>query len=269
MLITDAARSQSDQLRSREIRYVSMMGLRPACLILGAILISVKPPLLPLWLILCAAGMVFLPWAAVLIANDRPAKSKAERDAPTAAAASPHDARAAAGRGDQGPHHRRRRLGTARRPGPTAADPRAAPAASASAGSAPAHHAVSRPAAKASPAPVGSITGTRTPATDRNTPSRRLQTAPSPPRLTTTLRAHRGERRRLIRRDCRDRRARPPRRRCRGAGRRRVPSPGRPRHRPGARGPPRPRRRWSSGRARGPPSARPGRPPGSPALSSG
>jgi hypothetical protein len=52
------------------------------CLIAGAILISVKPPLLPLWLILCAAGMVLLPWMAVLIANDRPAKTKAERAAP-------------------------------------------------------------------------------------------------------------------------------------------------------------------------------------------
>jgi len=82
VLITDAARSQGDQLRSREIRYVIMMGLRVSCLILGAILISVKPPLLPLWLILCAAGMVFLPWAAVLIANDRPPKPKASRPTP-------------------------------------------------------------------------------------------------------------------------------------------------------------------------------------------
>ena len=82
VLITNAARSQGDQLRSREIRYVTMMGLRVSCLILGAILISVKPPLLPLWLILCAAGMVFLPWAAVLIANDRPPKSKVARAAP-------------------------------------------------------------------------------------------------------------------------------------------------------------------------------------------
>jgi arginine exporter protein ArgO len=81
VLITNAARSQGDQLRSREVRYVIMMGLRAVCLILGAVLISVKPPLLPLWLILCAAGMVFLPWAAVLIANDRPTKSKAERAA--------------------------------------------------------------------------------------------------------------------------------------------------------------------------------------------
>jgi Protein of unknown function (DUF3099) len=82
VLITDAARSQSDQLRSREIRYVTMMAMRAACLILGAVLISVRPPLLPLWLSLCAAGMVFLPWAAVLIANDRPPKHKTAPPAP-------------------------------------------------------------------------------------------------------------------------------------------------------------------------------------------
>jgi hypothetical protein len=77
VLITNAARSQSEQLHSRQIRYVAMMSVRAGCLILGAILISVKPPLLPLWLILCVAAMVFLPWAAVLIANDRPPKSRA------------------------------------------------------------------------------------------------------------------------------------------------------------------------------------------------
>jgi hypothetical protein len=81
VLITDAARSPDDQFRSRQIRYVTMMGVRAACLILGAILISIRPPLLPLWLILCAAGMVLLPWFAVLIANDRPPRSKSERAA--------------------------------------------------------------------------------------------------------------------------------------------------------------------------------------------
>jgi DUF3099 family protein len=82
VVITDADRSPADQYRSRQIRYVSMMAARAACLIIGAILVSVRPPLLPLWLILCAAGMVFLPWAAVLIANDRPPRTKAERNAP-------------------------------------------------------------------------------------------------------------------------------------------------------------------------------------------
>ena len=96
VLITDAARSQSDQLRSRQIRYVTMMAMRAGCLILGAVLISARPPLLPVWLTLCAAGMVFLPWAAVLIANDRPPKTRAERQAtPTQAtprALDQHDA---------------------------------------------------------------------------------------------------------------------------------------------------------------------------------
>lgn len=86
VLITDAARSQTDQLRSRQTRYVTMMSMRAACLIIGAVLISVKPPLLPLWLGLCAAGMVFLPWAAVLIANDRPPLKKPSRATPRAAA---------------------------------------------------------------------------------------------------------------------------------------------------------------------------------------
>ncbi|SNY15331.1 DUF3099 domain-containing protein [Actinoplanes atraurantiacus] len=86
VLITDAARSPDEQYRSRQVRYVTMMTVRALCLILGAILVSIRPPLLGLWLVLCAAGMVFLPWAAVLIANDRPAKSKAERAASALAA---------------------------------------------------------------------------------------------------------------------------------------------------------------------------------------
>jgi hypothetical protein len=86
VLITDAARSQNDQLRSRQTRYVTMMSMRAACLIIGAVLISAKPPLLPVWLGLCAAGMVFLPWAAVLIANDRPPLKKPNRPASRTAA---------------------------------------------------------------------------------------------------------------------------------------------------------------------------------------
>jgi Protein of unknown function (DUF3099) len=96
-LITDAARSQREQLRSREIRYVAMMGLRLSCLIAGAVVISLKPPLLPLWLGLCAVGMVVLPWMAVIIANDRLPMSKAERDKlrnrpPSSAALEQHSA---------------------------------------------------------------------------------------------------------------------------------------------------------------------------------
>jgi hypothetical protein len=82
VLITDAARSQHDELRSRQRRYVIMMGTRAGCLILGAVLISTKPPLLAVWLGLCVLGMVLLPWAAVLLANDRAPKKKSHRPGP-------------------------------------------------------------------------------------------------------------------------------------------------------------------------------------------
>ncbi|RKN59092.1 DUF3099 domain-containing protein [Micromonospora costi] len=76
ILITDAARSQNDQLTSRQKRYVLMMSIRVACLVVGAILASVHAPLLWLWLPLCAVGMVLIPWLAVLLANDRPPKEE-------------------------------------------------------------------------------------------------------------------------------------------------------------------------------------------------
>jgi hypothetical protein len=76
VLITDAEESLDKQRHSREIRYVSMMGLRALCLILGAILAVKQVPWLPLWLTLCGLGMVLLPWMAVLIANDRPVKAE-------------------------------------------------------------------------------------------------------------------------------------------------------------------------------------------------
>lgn len=74
ILITDAEESLDKQRHSREIRYISMMGLRALCLILAAVLAVAQVPLLPLWLGLCGLGMVLLPWMAVLIANDRPVK---------------------------------------------------------------------------------------------------------------------------------------------------------------------------------------------------
>ncbi|TYC24712.1 DUF3099 domain-containing protein [Micromonospora sp. MP36] len=76
ILITDAARSQDDQLNSRQKRYVLMMGVRVACLVVGAILVGAKAPLLWLWLPLCGVGMVLIPWLAVLLANDRPPKEQ-------------------------------------------------------------------------------------------------------------------------------------------------------------------------------------------------
>ncbi|WP_341719704.1 DUF3099 domain-containing protein [Micromonospora sp. FIMYZ51] len=76
ILITDAPRSQDDQLTTRQRRYVAMMGVRVACVIIGAILVGAKAPLLWLWLPLVALGMVLIPWLAVLLANDRPPKEQ-------------------------------------------------------------------------------------------------------------------------------------------------------------------------------------------------
>ena len=79
VLITDAPESPEKELRRREIRYVAMMLTRAACLVVGAILVTARPPLWPLWVVLCVVGMVLLPWLAVIIANDRPPKTRAER----------------------------------------------------------------------------------------------------------------------------------------------------------------------------------------------
>ncbi|MEU5674510.1 DUF3099 domain-containing protein [Micromonospora sp. NPDC047762] len=76
ILITDASRSQDDQLNSRQRRYVVMMGIRVLCIIVGAILVGANAPLLWLWLPLCGLGMVLIPWLAVLLANDRPPKEE-------------------------------------------------------------------------------------------------------------------------------------------------------------------------------------------------
>lgn len=76
VLITDAERSQEDQLRTRETRYVVMMSVRVICLVAGAILVSARPPLLWLWLSLCAVGMIIIPWVAVVLANDRLPKER-------------------------------------------------------------------------------------------------------------------------------------------------------------------------------------------------
>ncbi|MGH3728060.1 MAG: DUF3099 domain-containing protein [Micromonosporaceae bacterium] len=76
VIITNAEPSQDEQLRSRQIRYASMMGIRIVCLIIAGVLVSVQAPMLWLWVPLCVAGMVLLPWMAVLIANDRPPKQQ-------------------------------------------------------------------------------------------------------------------------------------------------------------------------------------------------
>lgn len=70
VLITNAERSQEDQLRTRQNRYIAMMSVRLLCVVAAAILVTAQVPLLWLWLALCAAGMILLPWFAVVLAND-------------------------------------------------------------------------------------------------------------------------------------------------------------------------------------------------------
>jgi Protein of unknown function (DUF3099) len=70
ILITDAALSLDDQHDARKRKYLIMMGLRIVCL-----LIAVATAPISLWLAVgfIVAGLA-LPWAAVIIANDRPPK---------------------------------------------------------------------------------------------------------------------------------------------------------------------------------------------------
>jgi hypothetical protein len=75
-LITNAELSQHDQLRTREVRYVLMMGFRAVCLVAAAVLTAMHAPLLPLWIPICLFGMLVVPWLAVIIANDRPPKEQ-------------------------------------------------------------------------------------------------------------------------------------------------------------------------------------------------
>src|SRR5664279_6249118 len=70
-VITEAEPSYDDQLRSRRRRYVIMMSLRVPFLILATLLYQTP------WLaILVIAISIPLPWMAVLIANDRPARKR-------------------------------------------------------------------------------------------------------------------------------------------------------------------------------------------------
>jgi hypothetical protein len=76
VLITDAQRSQEDQLRTRQTRYILMMSVRVLAVVAAAVLVTVQPPLLWLWLTLCAVGMIVVPWVAVVLANDRLPKDR-------------------------------------------------------------------------------------------------------------------------------------------------------------------------------------------------
>ncbi len=67
VLITEAEPSLDEQLAARRNKYLLMMATRIVCLILAAVFYR-NPWLLAVFV----TGAVALPWAAVLIANDRP-----------------------------------------------------------------------------------------------------------------------------------------------------------------------------------------------------
>ncbi|MFI6297440.1 DUF3099 domain-containing protein [Nonomuraea sp. NPDC050790] len=64
--MTDAQPSLSDDVRKREISYFIKMGIRTLCLIL-AVVVPVPWP----YRLLFIAGAVFLPYIAVIGANER------------------------------------------------------------------------------------------------------------------------------------------------------------------------------------------------------
>ncbi|MBF6360264.1 DUF3099 domain-containing protein [Nocardia farcinica] len=76
MLITEAAPSLEDQYRARVRRYTILMAFRIPALVLAAIAYSVWGNALISLLFIGAS--IPLPWIAVLIANDRPPRTKDE-----------------------------------------------------------------------------------------------------------------------------------------------------------------------------------------------
>lgn len=73
VLITSAPESNDDEFDRRRKRYAVMMGLRALCVIGAALSYHLSMAVAMLFVV---AGIV-LPWCAVLIANDRPAKKRA------------------------------------------------------------------------------------------------------------------------------------------------------------------------------------------------
>ncbi len=72
MAITSVPPSLDDQHDTRRRKYLIMMGLRIVCVIAAASVFRAS-----LWLALAfMVGGAVLPWCAVLIANDRPARNR-------------------------------------------------------------------------------------------------------------------------------------------------------------------------------------------------
>lgn len=70
ILITEARQNADDEFDSRRKRYLAMMALRAVCVVAAAGTVQISGWLAAAFM----AGALILPWTAVLIANDRPAK---------------------------------------------------------------------------------------------------------------------------------------------------------------------------------------------------
>jgi hypothetical protein len=75
VLITSAPENSDDEYDRRRKKYAIMMSLRAACVVAAALTYRVS---IVLAMAFVVGGMV-LPWCAVIIANDRPARRRAPR----------------------------------------------------------------------------------------------------------------------------------------------------------------------------------------------
>ena len=82
-LITSAPESSDAEFDRRRKRYAVMMGLRALCVIGAAVSYHLSVVLALLFVV----GGIVLPWCAVIIANDGPAKKRAQRLPPSGAPA--------------------------------------------------------------------------------------------------------------------------------------------------------------------------------------
>ena len=86
VLITDVGESPEDEYNRRRRRYSAMMAGRVVCIIAAFVVGSIYHNI---WLaLICVLGAAILPWAAVLIANDRLPKAERQRMARDRAKAS-------------------------------------------------------------------------------------------------------------------------------------------------------------------------------------
>lgn len=74
VLITSAMQSSEDEFEHRRRKYALMMGIRALAVLAAALFYEVS-----IWIsLVCLVAGAALPWCAVLIANDGPAKKRAK-----------------------------------------------------------------------------------------------------------------------------------------------------------------------------------------------